>query len=105
MKLGRALADPLDEARKPWMAAQRINAVIAACKLGLGQCGMDFTMANLMQQDRRPPFAAAQLGDQVMQALLRLRRDRAVAKGANRVCVRAHGLRLWLRSGQEGGGN
>lgn len=105
MKLGRALADPFDECRKPWMGAQRINAVIAARKLGLGQCRVDFIMANLMQQDRRAPFTTAQLGDQVMQALLRLGRDRAVAKGANRVCVRAHGLRLWLRSGQEGGGN
>ena len=105
MKLGRALADPFDECRKPWMGTQRIDVVIAARKLGLRQCCMDFIMTDLMQQDCRPPFAAAQLGDQVMQALLRLGGDGAVAKGANRVCVRAHGLRLWLRSGQEGGGN
>lgn len=45
-------------------------------------------MANLMQQNRLTPFAPAQFGDQVVLALFRLGRYRALAQGANRIVHR-----------------
>ncbi len=43
--------------------------MIVPRKLGLRQGGMDFIVADLVQQDRRPALAALQLRDEVMQAL------------------------------------
>ena len=66
------------------MGAQRLDGVVTAGKFGFGQRGMDFGMADLVQKNGRPLLSAAQTGDEMMQALRRLRRDRAVAKRADR---------------------
>lgn len=89
MKAGRALADPLQKRRKPWMGAQGIDGVMAARQFCFRQGGVDFVMANLMQQNDRPALAAAQLGRQVMQALFRIPRDRALTKRAKGQIVHA----------------
>lgn len=62
------------------MLAQRLDCVIGAGKFGFGQRGVDFTMANLMQQNGRPAFSAPELRDKVVQALGHVRRDRATAE-------------------------
>jgi|GEM_PF-6742386 len=63
------------------MRAQCLHRAVAAGKLGLGHRGVDLVMAELVQKNRRPALAAAQTGDQVMQALLRVRRNGPVAEG------------------------
>ena len=61
------------------MGAQRVDAAEVACKLGLGQGGVDFPVADVMQQHGGAALAALELGDQVMTALRDVRRDRTVA--------------------------
>lgn len=51
-------------------------------------------MADLMEQHRWPLRPALQFGDQVMQALFRLFRDRAQAQRANRIGHRSARV-LW----------
>jgi hypothetical protein len=65
------------------MGAQGLDGVVAARKLGLGHGGVDLVVADLVQQNRRPALAAAQAGDQVVQALLGVRRDGPVAEGTD----------------------
>ena len=48
------------------MAAKRLWRIIAARKLGFGDAGMNFIMANLMQQHLRTMFPAFELRDQMM---------------------------------------
>lgn len=88
MKRGGTLADPRDEFFQPRVTAQRINRVIGPRKFGFRQGRVDLVMANLVQQNRLTPFAPAQFGDQVVLALFRLGRDRALAQGANRIVHR-----------------
>ena len=64
------------------MGAQRLGRVVVARQLGLAERRVNFIMANLMHQNDRPALAALQLGRQVMQALLGIRRDRAMADRA-----------------------
>ena len=82
MEIGGALGDPVEEGRKPGMRAQRLGRVVAARKFGFGKGGVDLVVADLMHKDRGAALAAAQFGDQVMQALLRAGRDRAQAERA-----------------------
>ena len=83
MEIGGAFGDPREKGRKPWMAAQGVDAVVAAGQFGLGQGSVNLIVANLMEQHDRPALAAAQFRRQVMKALLGIRRDRAVAKRAD----------------------
>lgn len=75
------------------MGAQGFDGGVAARQFGLGQGGMDFIMADLVQQNDRPTLAAAQLRRQVMEALLGLRRDRALTERAEGQIV--HGRQRW----------
>ena len=65
------------------MGAQGFDGVVAAGQFGLGQGGVNLIVADLMQKHDRPALAAAQFRRQVMQALFRILRDRAVAKRAD----------------------
>lgn len=57
------------------MVAKRLHRVEVAGKLGLAQCGVDFPMANVMQQNDRTFTATFGTRDQVMQALFHIGRD------------------------------
>lgn len=67
------------------MGAERFDRRVFAGKFRLSQRSMDFVMADLMDKDRRAVPATLQLRDQVMLRLLRLRRNRAQAKRADRI--------------------
>ena len=66
------------------MATQRLHCVIGPGQFGLRERGVNFVVANLVQQNRRPALAAAKLGHKVVQALAGIRRNRPIAQGANR---------------------
>ena len=83
VEIGRAVGDPCEKGRKPGMGAQGIDGVITAHQFCLGQGSVDLVMADLVQKHDRPALAAAQFRRQVMQALFRILRDRAVAKRAD----------------------
>ncbi len=87
VEIGGAFGDPADEPRDPWMGAQGLHRVVAACKLGLGQRGVDLVVADLVQKHRGPALAAAQARDQVVQALLRVGRDGALAERADGIVL------------------
>lgn len=83
MEIGRAFDDPCKKRRQPWMGAQGVDGVVAARQFCLGQGGVDLVMADLVQKHDRPALAAAQFRRQVMEALLGIFWDRAMAKRAN----------------------
>ena len=64
------------------MGAQRFRRGIIPCKLCLRQCGMDFFVADVVQQHSWPALAAFQLGHEMVQALWDIRWDVAVTQGA-----------------------
>jgi hypothetical protein len=70
------------------MGAQGFYSVIAAGEFGLAQGGVDFIVADLVQEHGWPALAALEAGDQMMMALACLGRDRAATEGANRVWQR-----------------
>jgi hypothetical protein len=80
-----AFRDPCDERGKARMGAQRLDGVVVARKLRLGHGGVDLVVADLVHENGRPALAAAQARDQVVQALLGVRRDGPVAEGADGV--------------------
>ena len=82
MKRRRALLHPPDEFGQSRMGLKRLDGVEIAGEFRLGQGGVDFVVANLVQQDRGPALAAAQTRDQVVVALVGLGRDRTAAKRA-----------------------
>ena len=102
MKAGWALADPSQKRRKPRMVAQGRDGVEAARQFGFGQGGMDFIMTDLMQQHDRPALAAAQLRRQVMQALLGILRNGAIAKWADGCVI--HYRQEWRADAPRQGG-
>ena len=59
------------------MGAERINRIEVTGQFRLGQGGMDFRVADVMQQNHWAALAALELGDQMMQRLRRIRRYRA----------------------------
>ena len=67
------------------MRAQRIDRMVVPCQLRLGQRRMDFFVADVVKQNRGPAFAAFELWDQVMKALLYIRWHWTVTKWANRI--------------------
>lgn len=85
---GWAFGDPPDKFRQPGVAAQCFYRVKVAGQLGLGQGGVDFVVADLMQQDGRAALAAFEFGDKMVQALLCEGRDRTFAQGADRIIHR-----------------
>ena len=62
------------------MRPQGFAGVIVARKFGFGQSGVDFLVADLMQQHRLAALAAAQAWDQVVAALRDIVRDRPATK-------------------------
>lgn len=83
MEFRRAFRDPGQKRRQTRMLAQRLNRVIVAGKLGFRERGVDFVVANLVEKHRRTTLAASKFRDEMMQALRRLRRDRAAAEGTD----------------------
>ncbi len=67
------------------MGPQGCNARIIASQLCLAQRGVDFIVANLLQQHGRPALAAFQPWDQMMLTLAGMRRDLPVTQGAKGV--------------------
>ena len=61
------------------MCPQSLGRVKIARQFRFGQSRMDFTVADLVQQNGRTSLATFQLGDQVMHALPCFGRDLAVA--------------------------
>lgn len=51
------------------MRPQRFGRVVDASQFRFGQCGVDFAVANMVQQHCWPAFAPFELRDQVMHAL------------------------------------
>lgn len=97
VELGRAFGHPRQKARNPGMRAQRRNRAIVPRQFGLGKDRVDFAVANLVEQNHRTAFAAFQLWDQVVQALLGPGRNRAQTQRAYRII---HGLDLCLTASQ-----
>lgn len=95
MEIIGAFANPGDECREPGVRLERLDRAVAAGELRLRQGGVDLVVADLMQAHRGAALAAPQAWDEVMEALFRLRRDRATAEGADREFV--HGA---CRSGR-----
>jgi len=92
MKVWRTFGHPLEELCKTWVGAKRLWRGVVAGEVGLGQCRVDFVVTDLMQQHRWSALAPAELRNEVVEALLGVRRNGPVAKGADRI---AHGLRFW----------
>lgn len=113
MKIGRALPDPSDEFLQSWMGLKRLYRVEVSGKLRFREGRVDFVVTDLMQKNRRAALATPQSGDQMMQALPCIRRDRTAAKGAGREIfhVSCGAARYWLigwclgtaRQGQDAG--
>ena len=79
------------------MTAQRLDAGKAPGQLSFAKRRVDFPVADVMQQHHWPPFAAAQFGHQMVQALRHIRRDGSVTERADRnVCVISH----WIDPGR-----
>ena len=83
MKTGWALRDPADEFCQPRMGAQRVDGVVVPGKLGLGERGVDFVVADLVEKDCRPALAATEFRDKVVEALARIGRNGALAERAD----------------------
>lgn len=69
------------------MGFQCRNGAEIARQIGLAQGGVDFIVADLVQQHRLAALPAAQFRDKVVQALLGLGRDRTVAERADGIGV------------------
>ena len=87
MKAGWASADPVQEFLKPWMGAQGLDRAETARQFGFGQRGVDFLVANLVQQHGGSALASFEFWDQMMQTATAFG-DRAVAKRADLIAVR-----------------
>ena len=104
MKARWALGDPRQKRRQPRMGAQGFDGVVAAGQFGLGQGGVNFIVADLMQKHDRPALAAAQFRRQVMQALLGVLWNRSLAQRAGWQII--HEPQEWRkRAGRQGKGS
>lgn len=65
------------------MRTQRSDRAKVARQLGLGQRGMDFVVADLVQQDGGTALAALKFRHKVMQALPRARQNAPATKRAD----------------------
>ena len=61
------------------MRLERFDRVVVTRQFCLCEGCMDFTVADVVQQDCGPAFSAFELGGQMMQTLLDLWRDRTIA--------------------------
>ena len=93
MELGWTFLDPGDEPGQARMRFERLDCAIVAREFCFCQGCVDLVVANLVQQDRGPAFATFQLGDEVVQALLRLWRDWTTTQGTYRGLL--HGEHLF----------
>lgn len=84
MEIIGAFRDPSHKGGDPGMGAQRLDAAVVSRQLGLRQGGVDFIVADLMQQHDRPTLPAAQLWDQMVPALFGMGRDRTLAERTSR---------------------
>ena len=66
------------------MALQRFYGGKVLGKFGFGEGRMDFVVTDLMQKNGLPAFAAAQLWNEVVEALFGMGRDWPLAQGADR---------------------
>ena len=67
------------------MRAQRLWRAVVAGKFSFGQGRVDFPVADVMQKNCWPTFAAFQLRNQVVQALRRVRWDGTATEWTDRV--------------------
>ncbi len=65
------------------MGAQRFYRTEIARQFRLAQRRVDLVVANLVEKNRWPTFAAPQFGNQMMQALTRLGRNGPLAQGTD----------------------
>lgn len=75
------------------MLSEGVDGIVGARQFRLAERGMDFPVANVMQQYSGPAFAAFQLGDQVMQALWHPGRNGPATERAGRnvvLCILSH---------------
>ena len=79
--------DPGQKPRQTGVRLERFDRGIVAGQFGFRQCGMDFVVANLVQQDRRATFPAAQFRHQMMQTLAGVGRNGPPAQRADRICM------------------
>lgn len=79
-----AFPDPLDELRKARMRTKRIDRGKVTRQFGFGQRGVYFIVTNLVEQHDRTALTAPKARGQMVQALLGVRWNRALAQGANR---------------------
>ena len=79
----RAFGDPCEEGFETGVFAEFFGRIKVAGKFGFGEGGVDFIVTDLMNKNGRAAFASAQFGREVVLALLGVRRDRAVAEGAD----------------------
>lgn len=98
MEIGRAFRHPGEKGRQPRMGAQRLDGVVIAGQFGLGKGRVDLVVADLVKKHGRAALAAPELGRQVMQALLRALRDRALAERADGQVF--HAGEVWGRIGR-----
>jgi hypothetical protein len=63
------------------MGAECLWSIEHPSKLGLGQCRVNFIVANLVHQNRWTAFAPSETGHKVMQALFDAQRDWAQTQG------------------------
>ena len=68
---GRTFGDPFDEFGETGMPTQSLGRGEIARQFALGQGGMDFLVADVMQQDSGPAFSAFQLGNKVVHQRLK----------------------------------
>ena len=64
------------------MGLQELNGKIVSRELGLREGRVDLLVAEVVEEHLGPRSAAFKLGDQVMDALRDLRRDRSLAERA-----------------------
>ena len=67
------------------MSPEGLNRVVVTRQFRLAQRGMDFVVANLVQQHERAAFAASEFRDQMVLTLLDLRGYRSIAQRTDRV--------------------
>ncbi len=83
------------------MIAQGFDGVVNLREFGFGARGVNFFVAQVMQQHRWTTFAAFELWDQVVQALRCAGRDRSPAQPTDRIValgllmVSRHGAKAW----------
>lgn len=82
-KLWRSPRHPGNEPCQPGMRAQRLDSMILSGQFRFHQGRVDLSVADMVQQNHWPAFPPAQFGNEMMQALWHIRRNRTPAKLTN----------------------